>query len=210
MILYSYWRSSCSYRVRIALEFLNCSYEYRPIHLVKDGGEQLKQEYKDLNPMAQVPYLIDGDLQLSQSMAILEYLHEKFPEKNLIPSDPKKAAKVREICEIINSGIQPLQNLSVLKKLVGEFGINEEQKIQWIQQVITKGFQAIEPLLSEADFCVGDFSIADALLIPQVYNAERFELDMEAFPKIRKINNHCKSLNYFEKASPQNQPDAVN
>jgi maleylacetoacetate isomerase len=208
VILYSYWRSSCSYRVRIALEFLNCSYEYRPIHLVKDGGEQLKEDYQKLNPMAQVPFLVDGNVQLSQSMAILEYLNAKFPEKRIIPDDHEKAAKVREVCEIINSGIQPLQNLSVLKKLVNDFGASEEQKIDWIKQAITKGFQAIEPLISDGDFCFEEFSIADALLVPQVYNAERFQLDMSAFPKIKNINEKCLQLDYFQKAEPSAQIDA--
>lgn len=208
-VLYSYYRSSCSYRIRIALEFLEQNYEYKSIHLVKSGGEQHSKDYLELNPMKQVPYYIDEVVSLSQSMAILEHLNSVHSSK-LIPTDLNQAAKVREFCEVINSGIQPIQNLAVLKKLGTEASFDSEQKAEWIRHFIRNGFLMLERLLSnsEGKFCFNSFTAADAMLIPQVYNANRFELNMDEFPKIKSVNEHCLSLDYFQKAHPSSQDDA--
>lgn len=208
-VLYSYYRSSCSYRVRIALAFLGKDYEYRNIHLVKDGGLQHADDYKSLNPMSQVPFYVDGDVKLSQSIAILEYINSTSDNK-LLSNENADSAKIRELCEVINSGIQPLQNLAVLKKLVKDFGVSNDQKVDWIKHHIANGFHMVESLLQDSNgkFCFNEFSMADALLIPQVYNANRFNLDMSEFPKISAINEHCLKLDYFQKAHPNTQPDA--
>ena len=158
--------------------------------------------------MAQVPSYLDEDIQLTQSVAIIEYLNAKFPDKEVIPKDIIKAAKVREVTEIINSGIQPLQNLKLLQTLKQEFNMSEEQKIAWIIQVIENGFNAIEKkLLMNQKFCFDQFSMADAVLVPQVFNAIRFGVELDKFPKIQSIYQNCMDLDYFKKAAPDQQPD---
>lgn len=209
--LYSYWRSSSAYRVRIALSLKKIPYDYISVHLLRDGGEQLKPEYLKLNPKGEVPVLVSPELSVSQSMAILHYLEDSFPYPSLLSKDPIRKAKTLELCEIINSGIQPLQNLSLLQKLERDFSWNAEAKPRWIREVIEKGFRALEPLLQKSaqDFCMGpDPSFADCFLIPQVYNAYRFKLSMQEFPTISKIYEHCLSLEAFQAASPEKQPDA--
>ena len=158
--------------------------------------------------MEQVPCYLDEDVQIGQSIAIIEYLAAKNPDKGILPSDPVVAAKVREVSEMINSGIQPLQNLAVLQDLKKDFAMTDEQKVTRVKRAIEKGFRAIEKKLKmNSQFCFDQFTMADALLIPQVYNANRFEVDMDRFPKISSINEHCLSLDYFQKAAPENQPD---
>ncbi|XP_012869472.1 PREDICTED: maleylacetoacetate isomerase [Dipodomys ordii] len=168
-ILYSYFRSSCSWRVRIALALKGINYETVPINLIKDGGQQFSEEFEALNPMKQVPALkIDGII-IGQSLAIIEYLEETRPTPRLLPQDPKKKASVRMISDLISSGIQPLQNLSVLKQM----GDNPQP---WAQKVIISGFDALEKILQSTagKYCVGDeVSMADLCLVPQVANAER-------------------------------------
>lgn len=187
-ILYSYWRSSCSWRVRICLNLKEIPYDIKPISLIKSGGEQHCNEYREVNPMEQVPgiYLvlvsvhlkiiknilalqIDGHT-LVESLAIMHYLEETRPQRPLLPQDFHKRAKTRELCEIIASGIQPLQNLIVL------IHVGEEKKKEWAQHWITRGFRAVEKLLSTSagKYCVGDeITLADCCLIPQVFNARR-------------------------------------
>lgn len=203
-VLYSYWRSSCSWRVRIALALKKIDYEYKAVHLVKNGGEQYLSSYKEKNPMAQVPTLeIDGII-LTQSMAILEYLNDTRPEPPILPKCPLKKAIVREICECIVSGIQPLQNLAVLQK-VGE------NKIEWGHYWIEKNFHALELMLSRSSgkYCVGnDVTMADMCLVPQVYNAvERFKVDLVPFPNIRRINENLSTVEAFKVSHPCIQPD---
>nr|QHU80066.1 glutathione S-transferase Z2 [Bemisia tabaci] len=203
--LYSYWRSSCSYRVRIALNLKGIPYEVKTVNIWKKD-EHLTPEYREINPMQQVPALrIDGRT-LIDSISIMHYLEETRPEHPLLPSDPGDRAKVREIISVIASGIQPLQNVAVLQLLP------EEERVQWAQRCINKGFTALEKLLANCagKYCFGDsISIADCCLIPQVYNARRFKVDVEKYPAIARIDKDLLSHPAFKDAHPDNQPDAV-
>jgi len=205
-ILYSYWRSSCSWRVRIALQIAGIEVEQKAVHLVKDGGEQLKPDYSDKNPMQQVPTFVTKGTRITQSMAIMEYIHDIKPEANLLPRDPLTKAKVRMICEIINSGIQPIQNLCVMKM----YSQLQEAKMAWSKYWIDKGFVALEKELKNTagTRCVGDqVSLADCCLVPQVYNAQRFSVDMTKFPTISRIHGSLEQLPQFQAAHPSKQPD---
>ncbi len=211
LVLFNYWRSSSSYRVRIALHQKGLEFEYRPIHLVKNGGEQNSAEYLLLNPRGEVPFLQHGSFGVGQSVAILHYLEQMWPEPSLLPKSPKNQARCLEVVEIINSGIQPLHNLSLLKTLEQTAGFDEAKKKVWIQNCIRKGFVALESLLGQSSgkFCIGDqVTWADVCLVPQVYSAKRFELPLDAFPKISEINDHCLKLAPFQKSIPENQVDA--
>ncbi|MEQ1666160.1 MAG: maleylacetoacetate isomerase [Bdellovibrionales bacterium] len=186
--LYNYFRSSASYRVRIALHFKGIPFEYIPVHLVKDGGEQFLDNYKKLNPISQVPCLVHGDKTISQSVAIIEYLDEVVPTSPLYPKDAYQRALVRQICEIFNSSIQPLQNLIVLAELTNSFKANDAAKTAWIQRWNHNGLQAVESLIkthasannnnndsSLIKYCFGDsFTAADCFLAPQIFSALRF------------------------------------
>ncbi|KYO19788.1 maleylacetoacetate isomerase isoform A [Alligator mississippiensis] len=202
-VLYSYFRSSCSWRVRIALALKGITYDQVPVNLLKDGGQQLAAEFQVVNPMQQVPALkIDG-ITLSQSLAIIEYLEETRPNPRLLPQDQKKRAQVRMISDHIVSGIQPLQNLAVLQR-VGE------KKLEWAQHYITNGFQALEQILKNTAgrYCVGDeVSMADLCLVPQVYNAERYKVDLAPYPTITRINKTLLELEAFQVSHPTKQPD---
>lgn len=209
-ILYSYWRSSCSYRVRIALALKGMDYDYRAVHLVKEGGEQKLPDYVAMNPMAQVPTLIHGDVTLTQSMAILQYLEAVGPEPRLLPSDPAQQALVLSLCEDINSGMQPIQNLSVLQYLDATYQIGGAGKVAWCQHWIAKGFAAFEQRLAKTAgvYAVGDTpTLVDCLLIPQIYNGVRFEVDMDQFPTLARVNETCLGLPAFKQAHPDHQPD---
>ncbi|XP_015273837.1 PREDICTED: maleylacetoacetate isomerase isoform X2 [Gekko japonicus] len=202
-VLYSYFRSSCSWRVRIALALKGIAYDQAPVNLVKDGGQQLSPEFFSVNPMRQVPALkIDG-VTLSQSLAIIEYLEETRPNPRILPQDPKKRAQVRIISDVIASGIQPLQNLSILQQ-VGD------KKLEWAQLCISGGFKALEQILQETSgrYCVGDeVSMADLCLVPQVYNAERYKVDLAPYPTLRRINKALLELEEFQTSHPSRQPD---
>ncbi|KAJ9467640.1 putative maleylacetoacetate isomerase 2 [Diplonema papillatum] len=207
-ILHSYWRSSCSWRVRIALAYKNIDYDYEAVNLLK--GEQKANKHIQRNVMAQVPALIVENAVLGQSLAMLEYLEEKFPDPPLLPSDPLERAKVREICNIIASGIQPIQNLVVLNKVAADFG--EEHKIPWGNFWITKGFEALELVLAKTanKYCFGDkFTMADCCLVPQVYNAQRFAVDLSRFPLISRIYIELEKMKAVKDSSPDQMPDAV-
>ena len=209
-ILYSYYRSSCSYRVRIALYVKETDFEYRAIHLVKDGGEQHTAEYERLNPKREVPYFIDGDYGLSQSMAIIHYIDSKWPSPRLFPEDPYLKAKCIEICEVINAGIQPLQNTSVGKELKKRYQIDDHKKNDWIKTWIERGFQALEAMVKPLarTYALGEeITAADLFIVPQVYNAHRYELNMSNYPTIAQINDNCLKLEPFQKAAPDQQPD---
>lgn len=208
--LYSYFRSSSSYRVRIALNIKNLPHEIVPVHLLNNGGEQFSEEFSKLNKAHRIPVIVHDDRTIAQSVAIMEYLDASFPEHPLYPRDEGQKALARQLIEIINSDIQPLQNLSVLKKLVKEHGFSEEEKVAWIKHWITLGFESFESLLesSSGNFCMGDSAgVVDCYLVPQVYNAVRFGVDMSRFPKIAEINERCLALESFQKAHPDNQLD---
>ncbi|XP_074852820.1 maleylacetoacetate isomerase isoform X2 [Carettochelys insculpta] len=202
-VLYSYFRSSCSWRVRIALSLKGIAYDQEPVNLLKDGGQQFSTEFQAVNPMQQVPALkIDGII-LSQSLAIIHYLEETQPNPSLLPQDLKKRAQARMISDLIVSGVQPLQNLTILKPL-------GEKKLEWAQQHITRGFQALEQILqlTAGRYCIGDeVSMADLCLVPQVYNAERYKVDLTPYPTITRINKALLELEAFQVSHPCRQPD---
>uniref|UniRef100_A0A667XY37 Maleylacetoacetate isomerase n=2 Tax=Myripristis murdjan TaxID=586833 RepID=A0A667XY37_9TELE len=202
-VLHGYFRSSCSWRVRIAFALKGIEYDQVPVNLIKDGGQQLTDKFKTLNPMQQVPAVeIDG-ITISQSLAVIQYIEETRPGPRLLPTDPKKRAQVRMICDLIASGIQPLQNLYVIQKIGAE-------KVQWAQHFIERGFQALEPILKETagKYCVGDeISMADICLVPQVYNAERFKVDVGKYPTIKRLNQTLIEIEAFKVSHPSCQPD---
>lgn len=210
MKLYDYFRSTASYRVRIALNYKGIEYHQHVVHLAKDGGEQFTPEYKTLNPQCLVPTIVDGDQVLTQSIAILEYLEEIYPEPALLPDSPLEKARVRSLVQIVASDIHPLNNLRVLKFLKQHIHVTDEQKLAWYHHWLKTGFDAIETLLARSPetglFCHGDaITFADICLIPQVYNAHRFEFDMEDYPTINRVNEDCLRLPYFEMATPEVQ-----
>ncbi|XP_034531795.1 maleylacetoacetate isomerase isoform X2 [Notolabrus celidotus] len=202
-VLHGYFRSSCSWRVRIAFALKGIEYDQAPVNLIKDGGHQRTQEFKSVNPMQQVPAVeIDG-ITLCQSLAVIQYLDETRPGARLLPADPKKRAQVRMISDLIASGIQPLQNLYVIQKIGAE-------KMQWSHHFIDRGFQALEPILKQTagKYCVGDeISMADTCLVPQVYNAERFKVDIDQYPTIKRLNQTLLEIDAFKVSHPSNQPD---
>ncbi|MEE1999830.1 maleylacetoacetate isomerase [Alkalimonas sp. MEB108] len=211
MKLYGYWRSSAAYRVRIALALKGMAYESIPVHLVKDGGQQHQASYQELNPAELVPTLVDNELTLNQSLAIVEYLDAVQPEPALVPAEPKKVALVRAMALDIACDIHPLNNLRVLQYLTGPLQLTEQQKTAWIHHWLNTGFQALEQRLQQSAgrCCFGDaVSLADICLVPQVYNALRFGLDMTPYPTIQAIYQHCNSLAAFAQAAPEAQADA--
>lgn len=210
MKLYSYYRSSCSYRVRIALYLKNIPFEYIPVHLIKKGGEQNSEQYKKLNPEAQVPCLIHNDRILTQSMAILQYLDDTHPSPSLFPKDKK--TQIISLCEIINSGIQPLQNLKVLKYLKTNYSGRQKEITRWLSFWIRNGLSSVEKKVEEnkySPFAIGNsVTAAELFIIPQIYNARRFNVNMNNFPKLLKIEQLCQHLHPFKKAHPDGQPDS--
>lgn len=213
--LYGYYRSTAAYRVRIALAFKHLAYENISVHLVQDGGQQHHADYVAINPQHLVPTLKDNStgITLSQSLAIIEYLEEQYPERSLLPQLASARGYVRSLAQIIACDIHPLDNLRVLQYLVGELGVNDAQKNKWYQHWISEGFTALETLLATnaatGACCYGDTpSLADLCLIPQVYNANRFKMDLAPYPNILRINAHCLSLDCFSVSIPEVQPDA--
>lgn len=212
--LYDYYRSSACYRVRIVLNLKGLNYEPLSIHLTKDGGQQFKENYRAKNPQNLVPTLEDTstNVVLNQSLAIMEYLEEQYPKIPILPEDAVSRAKVRAISQIVACDIHPINNLRVLKYLKHAINVNDEQKTAWYHHWLKLGFNAIEKILAQTEqtqFCFGNMpTMADACLIPQVYNAIRFELPMDNYPLIMKVNTHCLALEAFQNAIPENQPDA--
>ena len=213
--LYGYWRSSASYRVRIALNLKQLDYEYIPVHLVQEGGQQKTQEYKRLNPAMLVPTLVDedADITLNQSLAIIEYLDDKYPlGAQLLPVHATDKARIRMICQDIACDIQPVANLRVLNKLKNEYGASQDGANKWAKDIIEQGLAALEKrLFNRAGKYAYGFSltIADLCLVPQVYNALRFGVDMTKYPVVLKVYNNCMEIDAFVDASPEQQIDAV-
>ncbi|SPA13367.1 putative MALEYLACETOACETATE ISOMERASE [Cupriavidus taiwanensis] len=211
--LYSYFRSSASFRVRIALELKGLSYDYVPVHLLKEGGQQLKPEFRAVNPDGLVPALVDGEHVLQQSLAIVEYLDEVHPEPKLLPGTALDRAYVRGLAQEIACEIHPLNNLRVLKYLKHTVGVTDEVKDAWYRHWIELGFASLQANLERSGkagrFCFGDTpTLADVCLVPQVFNAQRFNIDVARHPAIAKIYEACMALPAFQKAEPKSQPDA--
>lgn len=211
MKLLGYWRSSAAYRARIALNLKGLDAEQQSIHLVKDGGEQHKAQYGAINPQELVPTLVEGEFVLSQSLAIIEYLDEVYPQHPILPTEPRDRALVRAMALSIACEIHPLNNLRVLQYLTGPLGLDEAAKTDWYQHWIHLGFSALERQLAEhsGTYSFGNtVTLADLCLIPQVYNAKRFKVDLSAYPHIRRIWDNCHRLDAFVKATPELQADA--
>jgi maleylacetoacetate isomerase len=212
--LYGYWRSSATYRVRIALNLKQLDYQYTPVHLVKDGGEQHSEHYLRMNPAGLVPAFVDEDedFTLNQSISIIEYLDERYPDPiKLLPEHALDKARIRGIAQDIGCDIQPLANLRVLNQ-IAEFDQREDAKALWAKQWIERGFKGIEQRLQTraGKYCFGfDVTLADIVLVPQVYNALRFGVDMNQYPLINNIYANCNELEAFIAAKPENQPDAT-
>ena len=211
MKLYSYFRSSAAYRVRIALNLKSLPYEYLPVHLVK--GEQRDERYRALNPQALVPMLVDDAETITQSMAIIEYLDEKVPEPPLLPATPEARARVRAIAQAIACDIHPLNNLRVLKYLTGTLGASEDAKNAWYRHWIELGLAALEAQLAADSrtgaFCHGEKpTLADVCLVPQLANARRYAFSIDVYPTLGRIESRCLALDAFARAAPDRQPDA--
>ncbi|WP_308936423.1 maleylacetoacetate isomerase [Rheinheimera tangshanensis] len=212
MKLHGYWRSSAAYRVRIALNLKGLQVEHCPVHLVNNGGEQHSAGYQLLNPSELVPTLEEGELSLNQSLAIIQYLEDSYPQAPLYPEEPAQKAAVMAFALDIACDIHPLNNLRVLQYLTGPLALSEAQKMQWIKHWLAVGFIALEKRLqlTAGCYCFGDtVTVADLCLVPQVYNALRFQLQMTDYPLITAIYQRCNQLEAFQKAAPEQQVDAV-
>ena len=207
--LFGYWRSSASFRVRLVLQLTGLGYEQHPVNLRQ--GEQKEKAYRRVNPQGLVPFLIDGDVQLGQSVAIMEYLDETYPAYPLMPSAPEERARVRQIVNMIACDTHPLNNLRVLNYLEQELGQSKTARDAWYRHWIDETFTALEQLLmtTAGVYCVGnEVTLADCMLVPQVYNARRFNMTLDDYPTIARIVANCEQLQAFIKAAPANQPDA--
>jgi maleylacetoacetate isomerase len=213
MKLYTYFRSSAAYRVRIALNLKGLEYESVPVHLLRNGGEQRAEAYRDVNPSALIPALVDNGVTLTQSLAIIEYLDEVHPMVPLLPQDAVGRARVRALAQTIACDTHPLTNLRVLQHLKGPMGLTEEDKTAWYLHWMKEGMAALEGHLERdgdsGRFCYGDVpTMADCCLVPQVFNANRFNIDLAPYPNIARINAHCVDLPAFKAAHPAQQPDS--
>jgi len=211
--LYSYFRSSAAYRVRIALNLKGLAYETVPVHLTRGGGEQLAPGYRKLNPQALVPALEDGGRVLTQSLAIIEYLDEIHPQVPLLPKDPAARARVRALALAVACDLHPLNNLRVLNYLTGPMGLGDDAKRTWYHHWIAEGLGALEASLATdpetGRFCHGDApGLADCCLVPQLANAYRFKCDVSPYPTLLRIEKNCQALQAFQRAAPDKQPDA--
>ena len=213
MKLYTFFRSSASYRVRVALNLKGLAYEQVPIHLRRGGGEQFGAAYKAINPQRLVPALEDGGRILIQSLAIMEYLDERYPERPLLPFEPADRALVRSMALIVACEVHPIQNLRVLVYLKKNLNQSEDELNRWAQHWIQLGLSALEQMVvaspKRGKYCFGDTpTIADICLVPQLANARRFGCDLSEFPTLLQIETHCTALPAFANAAPEKQPDA--
>lgn len=212
MKLYGFFRSSAAYRIRIVLNLkeIECDQQFVSLRL----GEHLQPGYLQLNPQGRVPALLDGETVITQSMAIAEYLEETRGGARLLPDDPAGRSRVRALCQAVACDIHPLNNISVLNYLVNDMGLSEDQKLRWYQHWIADGLRSIEAMLAESPltgkYCHGDdLTFADAFLVPQIFNAQRFDCDLSAYPTVMRINDACNELEAFSKAHPDVQPDNI-
>ncbi len=213
MKLYGYFRSSASYRVRIALNLKGLSHEHASVHLSRNGGQQFTAAFRMLNPQGLVPVLQDGERLLTQSLAIIEYLDETHPEPPLLPASPEGRARVRALAQAIACDIHPLNNLRVLNYLSGPLGTDENRKRAWYHHWIAEGLLPLEAQLGgdpqRGRFCHGDTpGLADCCLVPQLANARRFKCELAPYQTLLAIEAHCQGLEAFQRAAPDRQPDA--
>ena len=211
--LYTYWRSSAAYRVRIGLNLKGLAHDLVPVHLVRDGGQQHAASYVALNPQQLVPTLRHGEVVLTQSMAILEYLDEVFPQVPLLPAATQARARVRALAQVVACDIHPLNNLRVMQYLEREADLDAARRERWTRHWMDEGFAALETMLAASAqtgrFCHGDApGLADCCLVPQLYNAHRFGVDLAPYPTLARIEQACLALPAFDRARPENQPDA--
>jgi len=209
--LYSFFYSSASFRVRIALNLKGLDYEYVPVNL--RAKAQLEADYRALNPQGLAPTLVDGETVLGQSLAICEYLEERHPEPPLLPADPVGRARVRALAFAVACEIHPLNNVRVLDYLTGPMGLSEERKLEWYRHWIANGLGALETLLAgdprSGRHCHGDApTLADVCLVPQVFNAMRYQCPLDHYPTVVAIKDACMALDAFDRAQPLAQPDA--
>jgi maleylacetoacetate isomerase len=210
MKLYSYFRSSAAFRARIALNLKGIDYETVPVHLTKDGGHNRRPEYRAVNPQMRIPALVadSGDV-LIQSLAIIEYLEETHPQPPLLPKDPIARAKVRGLADIIACDIHPLNNVGPLRYLKQQMHQEQSAIDAWYHHWVIDGFEAYETLVQPGPYSCGDqVTLADVFLVPQVANARRLKVPLDKFPKIVGIDAACLKLQAFDRARPENQPDA--
>ena len=211
--LYSYWRSSAAYRVRIGLNLKGLGYDIVPVHLLRDGGEQHSAQFRVANPQGLVPVLQHGQRMLRQSLAILEYMDEVWPQPALLPPVARDRARVRALAQLVACDIHPLNNLRVLQYFEREWHVPQPERDEWVRHWISEGLGAFETMLdghpSTDGFCDGNTpTLADICLVPQLYNARRFGLDLSAWPTIGRIEKTCLALPAFDLARPERQPDA--
>jgi maleylacetoacetate isomerase len=210
--LYTYWRSSSAYRVRIALNLKGLDYEPVFVSLAPAESEHRKDEYRAINPQMLVPYFDDGNVAMGQSMAIMEYLEETYPDIPLLPTSEPLRSKVRAFCNIISCDIQPLNNLRVTNYVSNVLGASREQSKDWYTHWIAEGFQAAEQIsvsyAHAGPYAFGrDVTLADAMLVPQMYNARRFDIPLDEYPRLVAVVDACNALEAFQQAAPENQPD---
>ena len=210
MKLYDYFRSSAAYRVRIALNLKGLTAEHVPVHLVRGGGEHRQPSFLSVNPQGLLPALeLDDGTVLAQSLAILEYLEESHPEPPLLPADPVARAQVRAICQMVACEIHPLNNLRTLQYLKNELGHDQDTVNTWYAHWISSGFAAIDKVIGSDGYCFGGaLTMADACLVPQIFNAHRFNVDLSPFPNVAKVEEVCGAMEAFAKAHPARQADA--
>jgi maleylacetoacetate isomerase/maleylpyruvate isomerase len=211
--LYTYFRSSAAYRVRIALNLKHLDYRSVPVHLVRDGGQQHQPAYRAINPFGLVPSYSEDGRTIRQSLAIIEYLDERYPEPALLPSTPFARAEVRQLALSIACDIHPLNNPRILQYLERELQADENARLKWMRHWIQAGLEALEVMLLQAGgtgpFCYGDMpTLADCCLVPQLFNARRFEVDLSGCPRLQAIDAACRQLQAFQEAPPGRQPDA--
>jgi maleylpyruvate isomerase len=211
--LYGYFRSSAAYRVRLALNLKGLRYDQVPVHLVRGGGEHRQAAYRERNPQGLVPFLADGDAAFGQSLAIIEYLDEVYPQVPLLPGTAAQRARIRAFALHIACEIHPLNNLRVLQYLTGPAGLSEDAKLAWYRHWIAAGLTALETDLErrqpQGPYCFGEqVTLADVCLVPQIFNAQRFNCDLTPYPRLLTICDRANLLPAFRDAAPDRQPDA--